>query len=44
MYPGWPPASQLVGLAVILLFSVVFMVRTVTRVRASQTVENGSSG
>lgn len=38
MYPGWGDTSRLVALTGVLLGSLVFMVRTVGRVRASETV------
>nr|MEE4269394.1 hypothetical protein [Candidatus Krumholzibacteria bacterium] len=38
MLPGWSDTYQVVALAGLVLLSVVFLIRTVTRVRASQTV------
>lgn len=42
MLPGWSDGYQVVALAGLLLMSLVFLVRTVRKVRASETVENGS--
>jgi len=43
MYPGWGEVSQLVALLAVLVGSVVFLVRTVGRVRAKQTLQNDTA-
>ena len=43
MLPGWSDIYQTVALASVLLLSLVFMVKTVSRVRASMTAENRGS-
>jgi UDP-N-acetylmuramyl pentapeptide phosphotransferase/UDP-N-acetylglucosamine-1-phosphate transferase len=40
MVPGWSDGYQITALASLLLASILFMLRTVRKVRASQTVEN----